>query len=90
MRLKTRRFLTGLSRDELQFIAEFVGASILQSAEPSLGSRHPLAEQVAEFQRARSQGSNSPDQDHKIILLLEFLCRSGFQKVAVAVRASHA
>jgi len=89
MRYKTRRFLAGLSRDELQFIAEFVGSSILEAADSCSHSRREAAERVAQFQRAR-EGSNTPDQDHKTILLLEFLRRSGIQKATVAVRASHA
>lgn len=90
VRYKTRRFLAGLSRDELQFIAEFVGSSILEAADSYPQSRREAAERVAHFQRTRANGSSSPDQDHKTILLLEFLRRSGLQKAAVAVRASHA
>lgn len=89
MRYKTRRFLAGLSRDELQFIAEFVGSSILEAADSCSHSRE-LAERAAQFPRARANGSSTPDQDHKTILLLEFLRRSGLQKATVAVRASHA
>jgi len=88
---EARRFLGGLSRDELQFIAEFLGASILESAEPCAGSRPEIARRVAAFQRARfgnSQPGTCPDQDHKTILLLEFLCRAGLHKQPVAVRAS--
>lgn len=89
---KARRFLDGLSCDELQFLAEFLGASLLESAEPCSCSRPELAERIAEFQRMRLGPSvwASEDQDHKTILLLEFLCRSGMQKVSVAVRAGHA
>ena len=86
---KTRRFLTGLSCDELQFLAEFLGASIIASDGQCRCSRAQLAERVAEFQKARSPG-HSADQDHKMILLLEFLSRSGVQQIPVAVRASHA
>lgn len=90
---EARRFLSGLSRDELQFIAEFLGASILDAVGPCAASRDELADRIAEFQRARSAslaGSSSPDQDHKTILLLEFLCRSGLHQVPVAVRAARA
>jgi hypothetical protein len=89
MRYKTRRFLSGLSRDELQFIAEFVGSSILE-ADSCFSSRREATERVADFQRARANGPGSPDQDHKTILLLEFLRRIALQKATVAVRASHA
>lgn len=89
MRYKIRRFLAGLSRDELQFIAEFVGSSILEAADSCSHSGREVVERVARFRRTRD-GSSTPDQDHKTILLLEFLRRSGLQKATVAVRASHA
>ena len=86
---QARRFLGGLSRDELQFIAEFLGASILDSVQRGPASRPELADRITEFQRGRSAAS-TPDLDHKTILLLEFLCRRGLRKVPVAVRATHA
>ena len=91
-KLRARRFLDGLSRDELQFIAEYLGASILDSSEPCATSRPELAERIVEFQRSRCGGRrpSSPDQDHKTILLLEFLSRSGLWKAPVAVRATPA
>jgi hypothetical protein len=79
-RTKARRFLVGLSADELQFIAEFIGSLILESAERCRCSRAELAERVAQFQRTRQQHSSL--DDHKMILLLEYLCRSGLQQVA--------
>ena len=76
---RARQFLAGLSCDELQFIAEFVGAYILEPARQAFCSRAQLAECIAYFQQSR--GWNCPlaseDRDHKMILLLEFLCRSG-------------
>ena len=82
-------FLMGLSCDELQFLAEFLGASILESEEHHGCSRAQLAKRVAAFQRARGgYREPSPDQDHKMILLLEFLCRTGLQRPPVAMRAS--
>lgn len=88
---RARRFLTGLSCDELQFLAEFFGAHLLEEAESSARSRPELAERIGEFQRARlGSAPYSEDQDHKTILLLEFLCRSGLQKSSLAVRAGHA
>jgi hypothetical protein len=85
--LKARDFLLGLSHDELQFIAEFLGASILEFEEKRRCSRAQLAQRIAEFQRARSSAAPSPDQHHKMILLLEFLCRSGLQQAPAGVRA---
>jgi hypothetical protein len=92
LKSEARRFLGGLSRDELQFIAEYLGASILESDELCSGSRRELANHIAEFQRSRygtTTGSN-PDHDHKTILLLEFLCRSGLRKPPVTARTAHA
>ncbi len=74
---KARRFLAGLSCDELQFIAEFLGACILEPTRSRSCSRAQLAECVAEFQRSRDRaGARSvQDRDHKMIVLLEYLCR---------------
>ena len=80
-RTKARRFLLGLSADELQFIAEFIGSLILESEMRCRCSRAELARQVAEFQRNRERRSSL--DDHKMILLLEYLCRSGLQQVVV-------
>ena len=67
VRARARRFLSGLSADELQFIAEYLGARILQSAGPEFSDR---------FWPALDAGF-SPDRDHKMILLMEYLRRSG-------------
>jgi hypothetical protein len=81
LRLRARRFVDGLSADELQFIAEYLGACILESGRCCCSSRAELAERIAAFQRARrSMG----DCDHKSILLLEFLCRTGVAAPAAA------
>ena len=88
---KARRFLTGLSADELQFIAEFMGASILEGEEPSPGSPSELAERVEGFRSARAgRATASEDQDLKAILLREFLRGTAIRKAPVAVRAAHA
>jgi hypothetical protein len=80
----------GLSGDELEFLAAFMGASILEAAEGCACSRAQLAERIAAMQRSRSATRPTPDQDHKMILLLEFLCRSGQQRGPVTARARHA
>ena len=89
---KARRFLVGLSFDELQFIAEFLGACILESTEEGCCSRSELAQRIAQFQpgRRRCSPGCSEDQDHKMILLLEYLCRSGSPRISLAMRAGHA
>ncbi len=84
---QTRRFLMGLSCDELQFLAEFLGASILESSALRPCSRERLAECIAEFQRSRCAPERPSDRDHKMILLLEFLSRSGLQQAPPSVPA---
>jgi hypothetical protein len=83
LRTKTRRFLAGLSRDELQFLAEYLGASILEYECQRPRSRAELAERVAEFEKARCPCRTAPeaDRNHKMILLLEFLRLSGLEQV---------
>lgn len=93
-RPSARRFLDGLSADELQFIAQFLGAATLEAAldstRPGPGSRVELAERLVEFHRVCFGPASSRDQDHKTILLHEFLCRSGLRPAPLAARASHA
>ena len=90
LRPRTRRFLAGLSYDELQFLAEFLGASILECACRYPRTRSQLSLRIGEFQRVRRARCNaaSPDQDHKIILLREFLTVSGLEQAPVALRSS--
>ncbi len=90
-----RRFLQGLSADELQYIAEFLGSCILESSSPPASSRCQVAEGITHFERcrgARPSAASGPadDQDHKMILLLEYLCRSGLTRYSLTVRARHA
>ena len=89
VRPKTRRFLMGLSCDELQFLAEFMGASILESDCQRPGSLAPVAERLVDFQKdKRARPAAAPDQDDKIILLVEFLTVSGFEPGSFAARAA--
>ena len=87
---KARQFLMGLSSDELQFIAEFLGACILESNEEGRCARSEMAERIGQLQRGRLNCSPgcSQDQDHKMILLLEYLCLSGSPRFSLAMRAS--
>jgi hypothetical protein len=89
LKAKARRFLAGLSSDELQFIAEFLGSCILESQARCARDRAELAERIARFQRARTDGASKfrPDQELKMILLLEYLCCSGIQKLSMTARA---
>jgi hypothetical protein len=89
--------LQGLATDELQYIAEFLGSCILESGVRCRGSRTQLAEAIKEFERNRRSalteiGGHSTagalqDQEHKMILLLEYLCRSGMPQYTVSVGA---
>ena len=76
-KLRARRFLAGLSADELQFIAEFFGTCILVASDGNGQSRTELAVFIAQVQQTRSccRSLRSADREHKTILLLEYLCR---------------
>lgn len=76
---RARRFLAGLSCDELQFLAEYFGAVILDSCPECARSRSELAGRLAGFQQSRTAMARTrpDDLEHKMILLLEFLCHTG-------------
>jgi hypothetical protein len=85
---KARKFLLGLSTDELQYIAEFLGTCVLESLGRSALSRRELAEGIAQFEQVRRARTDCPsDQEHKMILLLEYLCRSQLTHCSLALRA---
>ena len=77
-----RRFLLGLSQEELRYIASYFGACVLETAlqsEPL--SRTQIAWEVLQYECSRNGDhacTLSPDLEHKMILLLEYLscCRS--------------
>ena len=79
---KTRRFLVGLSADELQFLAEFQGCSVLESG--------ALNERIERFQRLRVRRSRQgfADQEQKMILLLEYLRRANAPEPSRAGQAA--
>jgi hypothetical protein len=88
---KAREFLQGLSRDELQYIAEFLGACVLESVGHSALSRRELADGIAQFEQVRrASPDGGGDREHKMILLLEYLCRSQLTHCSLAVRAGRA
>jgi len=74
---QARKFLLGLSTDELQYIADFLGACALESVVRSTATRRELAEHVAHFShlRASARAAGPRDRDHKMILLWEYLRR---------------
>jgi hypothetical protein len=88
-RRSTRLFLEGLSTDELQYIAAYLGARLLEPAPGlSAASRARLAAQIEAYESERRQrggfGGPKPlgrefvaaDIEHKMILLLEYLSLS--------------
>ena len=85
-RSTARRFVQGLSSDELQFIAGFLGACVLDSSGKACASRAQWAERIARYQQASAgrRQCRSADQEHKMILQLEYLCRSGMPRVPVS------
>ena len=91
-RSRARRFLQGLSGDELRYIADFLGACILEESGDCACSRLQLADRITEFQQARRTCSCSDqsdsDRDHKMILVLEYLGRSGLRHGYPAIRAA--
>jgi hypothetical protein len=87
----SRRFLQGLATNELQYIAEFLGSCILETQEPCCCTRAQLAQAIKQFERTRHKGILKQgcvqDQEHKMILLLEYLCRSGLTQFSIGVGA---
>jgi len=75
LRAQLRRFLRGLSCDELEFIATFLGACILESANMSHGPGCTC--QVADQPASRGAGRHEEDRELKMILLMEYLGRCG-------------
>ena len=92
LKSEARRFLAGLSSDELQFIAEFLGSCVLESQVRCARNRSELAERIARFQKSRADRvrMHTTDQELKMILLLEYLCRSGVQELPMRLRAGSA
>jgi hypothetical protein len=72
MKSKARRFLAGLSSDELQFIAGFLGSCILESQ--------------GHCDRSAPDRKLSADQQLKMILLFEYLGCSGLEKTPITAR----
>ena len=82
-----------MATDELQYIAEFLGSCILESGWRCYSSRTQLAEAIKQFDRSRRDAGcrglpdrcRDQDQEHKMILLLEYLCRSGMTQFTMSV-----
>ena len=81
-RTMARRFLEGLSMEELRYIASYLGACMLESAFHSeVLSRDQMAGEILQYEcccrRASAGCCDATDVEHKMILLLEYLssCR---------------
>ncbi len=78
-RKTARRFLLGLSTEELRYIASYFGACLLESAlQTHATSRHQIAWGILHYEEGCRRGSAAPldgngDAEHKMILLLEYL-----------------
>jgi hypothetical protein len=92
LKSEARRFLAGLSSDELQFIAEFLGSCVLESHAVGARTRAELADRIARYQQSRTRPARrrSSDQDRKMIVLLEYLCRAGVQEPSTSRHATGA
>ena len=90
-RWRTRRFLTGLSSDELQFIAAHLGLGILDPSgshpRPWIAPPPPVVPDGCA--NAATAARWSHDREHKMILLLEFLGRSGMRNAPPHAPAAH-
>ena len=85
-RRKTRQFLEGLATTELQYIAEFLGSWMVEGLQPCQWSRAELVDAIERFDRSRAVPYR--DREHKMILVLEYLCRSNPEPAPIAVRAA--
>ena len=74
VRIRLRRFLAGLSADELEFLAGFQGARILEGCSGGHPTGHPAG--PAEY-GPRTNRFCGADLDHKMIVLREYLARCG-------------
>jgi hypothetical protein len=70
-RRRVRQFLLGLSGGELQYLASFLGACILESEQPYQWNRAQLTAGIERF----DQTQTCADREHKMLLLHEFLSR---------------
>lgn len=77
---KARRFLEGLSADELQYIAGCVGAFMLEHAAGGEDEQWHIVTRLAEMERLRRRRLGAEaleDLEHKTILVVEYLYRCG-------------
>ncbi len=99
-RRAARRFLEGLSTDELQYIAAYFGARLLEPEQTGPEqSRDEMAHQIERYEGKRKtpRRSNglkispkSQDVSHQMIVLLEYLSACSMKAKTAAVRANAA
>ena len=90
-----RRFLEGLSTDELRYIAGYLGACLLESAAYTRGvSRGQIAWEILQYECSRCGHPMALDtarhSEHNMILLLEYLSCCQCAATAVNVAAGSA
>ena len=86
LRKKVRWFLQGLSNDELQYIAEFLGACVLESSRHEACGSPQLADDMPHYDRlGTGPGDALSAQEHKMIVLLEYLCRCKLTRYSLTV-----
>jgi len=87
---RSRRFLEGLSTDELRYIAEFFGATTLDPELRPRKGRAAMARRVEMFQERAAGSGETPSSSasHKMILLLEFLSLDERKALAAGVGAA--
>ncbi|MGO9256202.1 MAG: hypothetical protein ACLQU1_07875 [Bryobacteraceae bacterium] len=73
-RTRLRRFLAGLSADELEFLAGFQGARILERGATPLGVPFGVPHGTC----GPADYGCAADRDHKMIVLCEYLARCGW------------
>ncbi len=82
LRPRARRFLSGLSCDELEFIAGFFGGWILEAND------REEAGDAGKRTRTDGRGATVSDLDHKLILVHEYLCCARSQQLAARAESA--
>ena len=77
-RNRAEQFLEGLSGAELRYIAEFMGASLLDPDLKAGGNRGAAASRIERYQNASRSRAGSQDSNHMIVLL-EYISLTGFR-----------
>jgi len=78
-RAASKSFFDGLSLDELQYLAEFLGSCILITSEIDVTTWDTIRHRAKVWQRrlASLDQTRREDLEHKLILVTEFAARCG-------------